>query len=506
MDPGWLTTALILLPAAGALAIWILPLRPFAVGSTALLVALGEVALWIDAAFRFDFQQPGLQLAQRQSWFSDLHVSYHVGFYGFSMWLVGMTVIVLAAAIGYAVWAGRERPRAYYGLMLLLTGAIVGAFVAQDLLLFYVFWEAMLVPLYFLVGVWGGAGRLRATLLFVIYTMAGSLLMLASIVVLGISQGTFDLIDSGTNGSTWIFLGFMAAFAVKAPLFPLHAWLPETYRESSAEVSAVLSGVVSKVAAYGFLRIAIAKFPGPVADLRTPILVLAACGLVYGSLLAFRAPDLRGVIAYSSLAQLGLITLGLFAVNDLGLNGAVLQMVNHGLISASLFLLAGAIERRAATGELGALGGMARGRPALATVLMTIGVIALAVPGSAAFAGEFAILAGVFRSGWGYSVVGAVAIVLAAMYMLRLISAVLHRSPGRAVSEAALDLRPAELSVITPLVALLLVLSAWPAAITEHSFGSSPRIPDKGSVIATTEQGQLLMLSKELAEKSAKGP
>jgi NADH-quinone oxidoreductase subunit M len=501
MDPGWLTTALILLPVAGALVVWILPVRPFAVGSTALLFALAEVALWIDAAARFDFGQSGLQLTQQQSWFSDLNVSYHVGFYGFSMWLVGLSVVVLAAAVGYAVWAGRERPRAYYGLMLLLTGAIVGVFVAQDLLLFYVFWEAMLVPLYFLVGVWGGAGRLRATLLFVIYTMAGSLLMLASIIVLGLSQGTFDLVESGTNGSDWIFLGFVAAFAVKAPIFPLHAWLPETYRESSAEVSAVLSGVVSKVAAYGFLRIAIAKFPGPTADLRTPILVLAACGLVYGSLVAFRSPDLRGVIAYSSLAQMGLITLGLFAVNDLGLNGAVLQMVNHGLISATLFLLAGAIERRTTTGELGALGGMARGRPALATVLMATGVIALAVPGSAAFAGEFAILAGVFRTGWGYAVVGAAAMVLAAMYMLRLISAVLHRSPGPAVTEAALDLRPAELTVIVPLVALLLVLSAWPAAITERSFASAPQIPNKGSVIATTEAGQLLMLSKELAER-----
>jgi NADH-quinone oxidoreductase subunit M len=194
---------------------------------------------------------------------------------------------------------------------------------------------------------------------------------------------------------------------------------------------------------------------------------------VYGSILAFRAPDLRGVIAYSSLAQLGLIMLGLFAVNDLGLNGAVLQMVNHGLISATLFLLAGGIERRAATGELARLGGMARGRPALATVLMATGIIALAVPGSTAFAGEFAILAGVFRTGWGYAAVGAVAIVLAAMYMLRLISAVLHESPGPAVSEAALDLRPAELGFLVPLLGLLLVLSAWPAAITDRSFGSS---------------------------------
>ena len=351
MDSGWLTTVLILLPVAGALIVWILPLRPFWVGSTALLFALVEIAVWIDAVAQYDFSKPGPQLSQKTSWFSDLNVSYHVGLYGFSVWLVGLTVVVMAATIAYAFWAGRERPEAYFGLMLLLTGAIVGVFVAQDLLLFYVFWEAMLIPLYFLVGVWGGAGRLRATLVFVIYTMAGSLLMLASVIALGLSQGTFDMVGTGTNGSDWIFLGFVAAFAVKAPLFPFHGWLPEAYRESSPEVAAVLSGVISKAAAFGFLRIAIAKFPGPAVDFRIPILVLAGCGLIYGSLLAFRAPDLRGVIAYSSLAQMGLITFGLFAINDLGLNGAVLQMVNHGLISASLFLLAGGIERRAATGR-----------------------------------------------------------------------------------------------------------------------------------------------------------
>jgi NADH-quinone oxidoreductase subunit M len=471
----WLTTVLILLPVAGALLIWLLPLRPFTVGSTALLVALAEVGVWIEALARFDFGRRGLQLDQRTDWFSDLNVSYHVGFYGFSLWLAGLTVVVMAAAIGYAFWAGRDRPRAYYGLMLLLTGAIVGVFAAQDLLLFYVFWEAMLIPLYVLVGVWGGPGRLRATIMFVIYTMAGSLLMLASVIVLGLSQGTFDLVGSGTSGSDWIFLGFAAAFAVKAPLFPLHGWLPEAYRESSPEVAAVLSGVVSKAAAYGFLRIAISKFPGPTSDLRIPILVLAVCGLLYGSVLAFRAPDLRGVIAYSSLAQLGLITLGLFAANDLGLNGAVLQMVNHGLISATLFLLAGGIERRTTTGDFALLGGMARGRPALATVLMTTGIIALAVPGSTAFAGEFAILAGVFRTGWIWAVLGATAIVLAAMYTLRLISAILHQAQGPAVPDEALDLRPAELGVLVPLVACLLVLSAWPAAITDRSFAGKPR-------------------------------
>jgi NADH-quinone oxidoreductase subunit M len=465
-----MTTTLILVPLAAALVIWVLPLNDISAGALALLAALAEVGIWIQMLVRFDFGRGGLQFAQQQSWFSDLHVSYHVGVYGFSVWLIGLTVVAMTAAIAYGFWVGRDRLRAYMGLLLFLTGALVGVFSAQDLLLFYAFFEAMLIPLYVLVGVWGGPGRLAATLKFVIYTMAGSLLMLASIVVYGLSKGTFDLVQIGPSTSNWIFLGFAAAFAIKAPLFPLHGWLPDAYRESPPEVAAILSGVVSKAAAYGFLRIAVTKFPDPAHHYRTPILALAAIGLIYGSLLAFRAPDMRGVIAYSSLAQMGLITMGVFAVNDLGLDGSVLQMVNHGLISTSLFLLAGMIERRTLTGELSRLGGMARGRPALATVLMTTGVITLAVPLSSAFAGEFLILAGIFQRGWGWAVTGAVAMVLAAMYALRLISAVLHRQVGPAVSDAALDLRPAELGVVVPLIACLLALSAWPAAISGHSF------------------------------------
>jgi NADH-quinone oxidoreductase subunit M len=210
-----------------------------------------------------------------------------------------------------------------------------------------------------------------------------------------------------------------------------------------------------------------------VHDFRVPILVLATIGLLYGSLLAFRAPDVRGVIAYSSLAQMGLITLGLFAANDLGFDGAILQSVNHGLVSAALFLLAAMVERRTSTGEFDRLGGMARGRPLLATVLITAGVLTLAVPFSANFAGEFLVLAGVFRQGWAYGALGALAMVLAAMYALRLISAVLHREPGSSVSDAALDLRPAELGIVVPLVACLLALSAWPAAISGHAFGGT---------------------------------
>jgi NADH-quinone oxidoreductase subunit M len=464
------TTALILLPVAGALVVALLPLPRESTAGLAFLVALMEVALWIAAAGRYDFDEGGLQLGTSREWVESLGISYSVGFYGFSLWLVGATVIVFAAAIGYAMWAGRDRTRAYHALMLFLLGAVVATFAAQDLLLFYVSFEAMLIPLYVLVGVWGGERRLAATFTFVVYTMAGSLLMLASVVAFGVTQGTFSLTESGTSDNVWIFLGFAIAFAVKAPLFPLHGWLPLAYREAPVEVAAVLSAIVSKTAIYGFIRIGIPKFPEPADDLSGLILVLASAGLVYGSLLAFRAPDLRGVIAYSSMAQMGLITIGVFAFDDLGLDGAVLQSVAHGLVSASMFLLVGMVERRCGTSDVDALGGMAGGRPSLATVVLIAGMIALAVPGSATFAGEFLIMAGAYDQGWGYSVVVALGIVLAAMYTLRVISAILHVKPGRAVREEALDLRLGELALVLPLLLLLLGLSVWPALVSESSF------------------------------------
>jgi NADH-quinone oxidoreductase subunit M len=465
-----LTTALILLPVAGALVVAILPLPRETTAGLAFLVALMEVGLWIVAAARFDFDDGGLQLGTSREWVESLGISYSVGFYGFSLWLAGATVVVFAAAIGYALWVGRDRSRAYHALMLFLLGAVIATFASQDLFLFYISFEAMLIPLYVLVGVWGGERRLAATFTFVVYTMAGSLLMLASVVAFGVTQGTFSLAESGTSDNVWIFLGFAIAFAVKAPLFPFHGWLPLAYREAPVEVAAVLSAVVSKTAIYGFLRIGLPKFPEPADDLSGLILVLACAGLVYGSLLAFRAPDLRGVIAYSSMAQMGLITIGVFAFDDLGLDGAVLQSVAHALISASMFLLVGMVERRCGTGELDALGGMARGRPTLATVVMVAGMIALAVPGSVTFVGEFLIMAGAYDQGWGYSVVVALGVVLAAMYTLRVISAILHVKPGPAVREEALDLRAGELALVLPLLLVLVGLSVWPALVSESSF------------------------------------
>jgi NADH-quinone oxidoreductase subunit M len=465
-----LTTLLIVLPLVGALVVWAAPLPREVTAALALLVAVAEVALWIVALAGFDFDSPALQDSAQRAWFGDLGITYHVGFFGFSLWLAGLTVVVGAAAIGFGAWVGRDRPRAYYGLMLFLIGAVVGVFASQDLLVFYVFFEAMLIPIYVLVGVWGGPNRISATVTFVVYTMAGSLLMLASIVVFGISQGTFSLLDAGTSGNDWVFLGFLVAFAVKAPLLPFHGWLRTAYTEAPPEVAALLSGVVSKAAVFGLVWIVLPHFPSPVEDWRTVVLVLAAAGLVYGSLLAFRQPDIRGVIAYSSMGQMSLIVLGIFAANDLGLDGAILHSVSHGLVSAAMFLVAAMLIQRTGTDRFADLGGLAKGRPALATVVMVVGMLTLAVPGSANFAGEFAILAGVFDRGWGYAAVGAVAIVLAAMYTLRLISAVLHRDRGEAVRDESLDLRIGELALLVPLVAILLALSAWPAAISERSF------------------------------------
>ena len=465
-----LTTLLIAIPLAGALVVWVAPVSRESTAWLALLAALAEVGLWLGSIRNFEFGSDLQQYSASREWFEELGISYAVGLYGFQYWLVGLTVVAGLCAIGYGAWVGRERARAYFGLQLFLVGALVGVFAAQDLILFYVFFEAMLIPIYVRVLVWGGPARVRATVTFVLYTMAGSLLMLAAIVAFGISQGTFLLEELGTSSNDWVFLGFLAAFAVKAPLLPFHGWLRAAYTEAPPEVGALLSGVVSKAAVFGLVWIVLPHFPEPVEDFRELVLVLAAATLVYGSVLAFRQPDLRGVVAYSSMGQMGLIVLGIFASNDLGLDGAVLHSVNHGLVSAALFLTAGMIETRAGTGRLAELGALAKGRPVLATLVMALGMFVLAVPGSTNFAGEFAILAGVFDRGWGYAAVGAGAIVLAALYALRLISAVLHDRRAAAPDGEQRDLVSNELMLVVPLVAILAVLSAWPAGVTEHSF------------------------------------
>ncbi len=468
-----MTDVLILLPLAGAILVALLPLDRRMASGLALGVALAEVVVAAVALVRFDVGG-GMQFVTDREWISNFglgtSIRYHVGMDGLSLFMVALTVVGMAAAIAFGIQAGRRRPRAYLGLMLLLEAAVVLLFTAQDLVLFYVGWETMMIPLYVLMGVWGGAGRRLATLQFVIYTFVGSLLMLVAIATLGITHHTFEVpaLTQQHIGSVWLLLAFAAAFGIKAPIFPLHGWLPSAYRESSIEVTAVLSGVISKAGAYGLIRYCARMFPNTAHDWRWLFLGLGLAGLLYGSILAFRQADARGVVAYSSLGQLNLIVIGIFVFNPNGLTGAIFQMVNHGIVSLAAFLLIGLVELRAGTDAFRFLGGLANRRPVMSTVLLIAALWALAVPGSSAFVSEIYILIGAFQRNAWLGSVAAIGIVLAAMYMLRWYSALAHGDDGERVAEGTLDLRAAELAIAVPLIGLMFAMTAWPQGVMER--------------------------------------
>ena len=465
-----MTDVLIFLPLAAAVAIAVVPLDHRSTAWLGMLAALAEVAAAAVAVVRFHVGG-GMQFVTDRSWISDFGlgaaVRYHVGIDGVSLFMVALAAVGVAAALAAGLLAGRERLRAYVALMLLLEAALVLLFTAQDMVLFYVGWETMMIPLYVLMGVWGGAGRRFATLQFVIYTFVGSLLMLVAIATLGVRYHTFE-VNQIQSGSVWLFLAFAAAFCIKAPLFPLHGWLPAAYRESSIEVTALLSGVVSKAGAYGLIRFCRPMFPGPAYDWRWLFLGLGLAGLIYGSLIAFRQDDARGVVAYSSLGQLNLIIIGIFAFDPNGLTGAIFQMVNHGVVSLAAFLLIGVVEMRVGSDLFRYLGGLANGRPVASTVFLVTALFALAVPGSSMFVSELYILIGAFQRNAWLGAVAAIGIVLAAMYMLRWYSAIAQQSDGERVSEALPDLRPRELAIAVPLILLLFAMTAWPNGVMER--------------------------------------
>jgi NADH-quinone oxidoreductase subunit M len=325
--------------------------------------------------------------------------------------------------------------------------------------------------------------------------MAGSLLMLAAVVAYGLQRGSFDLVG-GASANIWIFLGFAAAFAVKAPLFPLHGWLPDAYRESPPEVAGVLSGIVSKAAAYGFFYIGIFHFgtgnglQGPVHDLRMAILALAAISLVYGSLLAFRAPDIRGVIAYSSLAQMGLITLGLFATNIAGFNGAILQMVNHGLITGALFLLVGVIYERTHDRTIAKMGGLSARTPVYAAVFGFFVFASAGLPGLSGFVGEFLVLVGSFQFSPIVAAIATFAMILSAAYLLWMFQRVVTGDLSEFLAglhDHLTDMRPVEVLTLAPLGALVVVFGLFPGLILDLVKGSVATVFDdasKGTAVA----------------------
>jgi NADH-quinone oxidoreductase subunit M len=450
----------------------------------ALLGTLATLALALSFVVRFDAGE-GLQFVTDRSWISALGVSYSLGLDGLNVVLVLLTTILFAGATLAANLRAWERPSQLYLWLGVAETAVLGAFCAQDLILFVAFFDLMLIPFYFLTGIWGAGEReerVRATTKLVIYTLVGSLLMLAAAVATGVltaeqhsSDLTFSIaalarlpLSEGTQ--QWIFLCFAAAFLVKMPAFPLHGWLPDGYRTMPLPALAAFSGVVSKVAAYGFLRIVLPVFPDASVHFQELLLLIAVASILYGSAMAFSTTNARLVVGFSSVAQMGFITLGIFALNQDGVQGALLQMVNHGLVTLPLFFIVGLLAARAGGSEdLRDMGGIAFRAPVLASLFLIVGLATLAMPGSANFVGEFLILLGVFKAKVVFAFVAAIGVALASVYVLRLFIRAMHNRVGPGVDPGAREVGFGDLAVLAPMVLAILALSLYPQFGLERS-------------------------------------
>lgn len=468
----------------------------------ALLGTFATLAIAISFVVRFDTGE-GMQFVTDRAWISELGISYSLGLDGLNVVLVLLTAVLFAGAALAANLRTWERPSQFWMWLLAAETAVLGAFCAQDLILFVAFFDLMLIPFYFLTGIWGAGERperVRATTKLVIYTLVGSLLMLAAAVATGVltseqhgSDLTFSLaalarlpLSEGTQ--QWIFLCFAAAFLVKMPAFPLHGWLPDGYRTMPLPALGVFSGVVSKVAAYGFLRVALPVFPDASVHFQELLLVIATASILYGSAMAFSTTNARLVIAFSSIAQMGFITLGIFALNEDGVQGALLQMVNHGLVTLPLFFIVGLLAARAGGSEdLRDMGGIAFRAPVLATLFLIVGLATLAMPGSANFVGEFLILLGVFKTKIVFAFVASIGVALASVYVLRLFIRAMHNRVGPGVEPDAREVRFGDLVVLAPLVLAILALAFYPQFGLKRSESAA-----KASVAAAADKsGQL---------------
>jgi NADH-quinone oxidoreductase subunit M len=463
--------------AAGLLGALLLPAR--AMRWLVFAATLGVLAYVVVMLADFDSGSGGLQYVTNDQWISELGIRYQLGVDGLNLFLIALTAIAWVPCTLWSVFREQERPKLYFFNLALAETAVLGSFMAQDLALFVVFFDLMLVPFYFLIGGWGTGDRVRATTKFVIYTLAGSLLMLAGAVALGVlstpegGQISFSIAEltrrsTGAGTQEWIVLLFAAAFFVKAPLFPLHGWVPETYRSTPLPVLALLSGVLSKVGVYGFLRIVLPTMPEGAQHFQELFIAIAVFSILYGSALAFSQDNVRLVVAYSSIAQLGFIVLGIFSLDPKGAQGAVIQMVNHGLVVVVLFLIIGVIAARAKGSEsLAELGGMAFRAPVLAALFLIVTFANLAMPGSPNFIGEILILFGTFEDKLVYGLVASVGVVLAGVYMIRIFQRTMHNRVGPAVESRELD--RLDLAAIAPLVAVIVALGLYPQFVLHRS-------------------------------------
>jgi NADH-quinone oxidoreductase subunit M len=464
---------LIALPLAGAVIIAFL--RPAQAGLARGIALAASTATFLLSLYLWQNFDPagGFQFEVRVPWIESVGTSYHVGVDGISLLLVLLTTILTPLATWSAFGAITEKVRGFYASLLILEAAMIGVFVALDLVLFYLFWEAMLVPMYFLIGIWGGERRRYATIKFVLFTMFGSLLMLVGIVYLAVAQhaatGVWDF-DWTTlsrlllshQAQFWLLGAFGLAFAIKLPLFPFHTWLPDAHVEAPTAGSVILAGVLLKMGVYGFFRFALPWFPNAFAQMMPWLAVLSIIGILYGALAAMVQKDVKSLVAFSSVAHLGFVMLGLCALNVQGLTGSLLQSINHGVTTGMLFLVVGMIYERRHTRLIADLGGVFKSMPLWTTFLLIATLGSIGLPGTNGFVGEFLILLGMFKVNVVYAALATAGIVLAAVYMLWMVQRVVFGRITQPANEALTDLNRRERWILYPLVVLIFVIGVFP--------------------------------------------
>lgn len=475
----WLLTITTFFPLVGVLAI--LFMKPPERGTDRTIKIIANVTaiitfiLTLVVLTQFNTNDPSLQLVDRATWIESWGISYYLGVDGLSILMVLLTSFISMLAIASSWNAIETQVKQYYIFMLLLEMGMMGVFLAQDLFLFYIFWEFTLVPMYFLIGIWGGQNRVYASIKFFLYTMAGSLLMLLAILYMGITNGTFavpDLIagrDAFANVQTWLFLGFFIAFAIKVPVFPFHSWLPDAHTEAPTAGSIILAGVLLKMGTYGFVRFNLPLFPQASFDLAPFIAVLAIIGIIYGAIVSFAQKDVKKLVAYSSISHLGFVTLGIFALNNAGIQGGILQGVNHGISTGALFFLVGILYEQRHTRQMSAYGGIWKVMPIFTALSLIIVLSSMGLPGLNGFVGEFTILLGSMgaeslgQNAWIYTAFATSGVILAAVYLLWMFQNVFMGPLDNPENETLRDVNRGELVIMLSFILFVFWIGLAPS-------------------------------------------
>ena len=466
---------IVFLPVVGALGLLIIKKTSLtALKVTAIGFSIADFILTLVLFLNFDGSNVGMQFRTPPVvWIQSLGVTFSFGVDGISILLVMLTPFLSAIAIASAWNAVQEKLKGFLISMLFLDTGILGVFLANDLFLFYLFWEVMLVPMYFLIGIWGGPRKIYAAVKFVLFTMFGSLLMLLAVIKLYLMSSpdpatrTTDLmtimnLNIPPHIQTWLFLAFGLAFAIKVPLFPFHTWLPDAHVEAPTAGSIILAGVLLKMGTYGFLRFCLPIFPVATLQFAPYVSVLALIGIIYGALVAMVQKDVKSLVAYSSVAHLGFVMLGMFSLTEQGMSGSIIQMVNHGISTGALFLLVGMIYERRHTRLISDFGGIAHVMPVFATLFLIVTLSSIGLPGTNGFVGEFLILLGTFKSNITYAVIGTAGIVLAAIYMLWMVQRVFFGEVKNDLNKKLIDIGWREKIISAALVVMVFWIGIYP--------------------------------------------